>query len=1039
MAMNDAANAAPARDGAGGRRFVGSRPFKLGLIAVLLVGAYALIGFYAVPKWIRIAAVDAVQAQLGMPLGLGEIRVNPFLFTLEVRDIALPDAARGEPVVALDRLFVDFESSSLWHRALVFRDIALGGPFARVIILPDGSVNLARLAPQTPAEPEPAPAAESALPALWIQALEVTAGRVNFADRSLRETPEMAIAAIEFALRDFRTNPEGGAASLDARSEDGEGFAWEGRISLTPVSSQGHFSITALKARTVWEFLSEQLPAELTSGSIDLTGSYEFALDPAPDFKLELPEIKISQLDLKARDADAPWVQVDGVTVSDTAVTNRDQSVRVGALAIDGVAVDAWLEPDGSLNLLRLAGSQSGATAAEAGAATTEEPAAAPDEAQAPESATPPPADTPATQDTSGDWSVELAQLAINGANIAFEDRTFTPPNPTKVGPMALTASGLSLDLSRRIGLTLEATINDRGLLTVKGDLAPDPLAGDLDVAYRKGSILVAQPYVSRLADITVREGAFEVDGKLALRPAGTADPWLAFAGNFAATDLHTVDNVQQQDLINFERLDAKGIEFALAPDKLVIDEVAVTKPFARVIIESDQTINVVQVFETDGTAASRTEAPAQEENGKTSPQAKQSATASEEGTFPVTIGKVTVKGGTLDFSDFFIKPNFQARIDALNGHIARMSSDPSSHAKLEFNGQVISEYSPVSITGDMNLFSFDRHTDVDMQFRNIDLPVFNPYSGKFAGYAIAKGKLTTELSYEIKDRQLDAQHHIQIDQLEWGEKTDSKDAVSLPLKLATALLKDRNGLIDLDVPIGGSLDDPTFKLGPIIWKVVKNLLVKIVTAPFAFIGSLFQGAENAQFVTFAAGSAELTPENAESLAALAKALLERPQLKLDIPTRRMPEVDRPALIQRQYDEALGTAAAIAAGKGADAPVDFAALTPDKQLEALTGMYTVLAGSLPQTPEPPAPPEGTSRSDAKALALEHAIDYLKEANRSLIEITDDALRELAETRAQAIQKTLLASAAIDPERVFITGGDKVTVDGDRVKLELGLE
>ena len=144
-------------------------------------------------------------------------------------------------------------------------------------------------------------------------------------------------------------------------------------------------------------------------------------------------------------------------------------------------------------------------------------------------------------------------------------------------------------------------------------------------------------------------------------------------------------------------------------------------------------------------------------------------------------------------------------------------------------------------------------YTDLAMSFRNIELSTFNPYSGKFAGYNISKGKLTTELHYKVDGRKLDAQHHIIVEQLEFGDKTESKDAVSLPVKLAVALLKDRNGVIDLNLPVTGSLDDPKFKLGPIIWKVFVNILEKAVTAPFALLGSLFGGGPDLQFVDFRA------------------------------------------------------------------------------------------------------------------------------------------------------------------------------------------
>jgi len=189
-----------------------------------------------------------------------------------------------------------------------------------------------------------------------------------------------------------------------------------------------------------------------------------------------------------------------------------------------------------------------------------------------------------------------------------------------------------------------------------------------------------------------------------------------------------------------------------------------------------------------------------------------------------------------MDFADLSVKPNFATGIQKLEGSITGLSSQPKSRAHIDLHGSV-DQFAPVSIVGDVNVLGAALYTDLTMSFHNIELSTFNPYSGKFAGYNISKGKLSTDLHYLVDGRKLDAQHHIVVDQLEFGDKTESKDAVSLPIKLAVALMKDRNGVIDLNLPVNGSLDDPQFKLGPIIWKVFVNILEKAVTAPFALLG----------------------------------------------------------------------------------------------------------------------------------------------------------------------------------------------------------
>ena len=263
--------------------------------------------------------------------------------------------------------------------------------------------------------------------------------------------------------------------------------------------------------------------------------------------------------------------------------------------------------------------------------------------------------------------------------------------------------------------------------------------------------------------------------------------------------------------------------------------------------------------------------------------------------------------------------------------------------------------FSPVSVSGEVNVLSAALYTDLKMNFRNIELSIFNPYSGKFAGYNITKGKLTTELHYKVDGRKLDAQHHIVIDQLEFGDKTASKDAVSLPVKLAVALLKDRNGVIDLNLPVAGSLDDPKFRLAPIIWKVLVNILEKAVTAPFALLGALFGGGPDIQFVDFQPGVSTLDAAAADKVKTIAKALNARPQLKIEVPIAVVPDIDRPALIAAQFNAQLQEVQVAGQSRkkpaaGAAAPA-FEQLNPAAQLELLTELYTRDVGAQPKYPD----------------------------------------------------------------------------------------
>jgi hypothetical protein len=449
-------------------------------------------------------------------------------------------------------------------------------------------------------------------------------------------------------------------------------------------------------------------------------------------------------------------------------------------------------------------------------------------------------------------------------------------------------------------------------------------------------------------------------------------------------------------------------LRYTMAPDSLGIDRVLVRRPYARVVISKERILNISAVLNPGGDGAAAPAAP---------PPA---ATTAE---LPIRIREVRVEAGRMNFSDLSVLPNFSAEVQDLSGTVSQLSSARNSRATVSLAGN-LGEFSPVTISGEVQPFAFDEFTDIGLTFENIALPVFNPYSGEFAGFNIANGKLTTKLLYQVEARQLQAGHEIRIDQLEWGEASEYKGEATLPVKFATSLLKDRNGVINLDIPVTGSLDDPQLRIGPIVWQVIRNLVVKAATAPFALLGSLFKGAEEAQFVDFLPGDAALAPRAAEQLAVLAQSLSEKPELRLEIPAGVIETVDRPALLERKFQALLPA---------------FDTMSATQKIDALTALIRRLTGNAPVVPVPPAPPVGTTPADALAQREVATLDYLTKEARSRVQATDSDLEALALARADAVQHALLASGALQPARVFITRNGKLGSNEGNVRLELGLE
>jgi hypothetical protein len=633
-----------------------------------------------------------------------------------------------------------------------------------------------------------------------------------------------------------------------------------------------------------------------------------------------------------------------------------------------------------------------------------------------------------------------LDRFVLNDASVDFQDRTLAQPARVRIAPLRLTATGAGSDLSRPVSIHFDAGINGKGHAVGDTTLTPASLAGDLDFTLTGLALKPFVPYMPPLKTLELRSGVADVSGKAHFE--GAKIPALRFTGNAAISDFSLLETTTSSPLFSWQAFTLRGIN--LRNSKVDIRQAGLVKPVGQVVVMPDRSFNFTPLMPPKADAeeiATANPGPANSATALPGRAATIIAPAHAAAATPALTVRLTtldIRGGSMGFADQSIQPNFAARIDELKGTIGNITNVPGQIAAIDLSGQVIDQFSPATIKGSMDLMAYDRKTDMQVIFRNIELPVFNPYSGRYAGYAIGKGKLTTELSYKIDNRALKAGHHVIIDQLEWGQATESKDVVPLPVRLATALLKDNKGVIDLNLPVEGSLDDPKFRIWPVIWQIVGNVIVKAVTAPFQLIGSLFAGADKAQYIDFAPGSASLPQGSAESLAALAKALNQRPVLKLDIPAGPGTREDAIAIADAAIDRAL---LADDAGK----VTSVAALDRDDQHDRLENLYRSKLG------------KGAAYPDFSADALKAASgagpDADEDDRRTLLEtqwLRDEMrksfapgapeLTALGTARATAVRNALLADgSSLDPARLFMAANIAATANEGHSRVELKFE
>lgn len=972
------------------------RRFRIGIAAVvILVLIYALLGFLLVPKLAR----SAIQNQLGRDgrqLAIDRFAFNPFSLDARIEGFALNDA-QGAPLLAFKTLDVNAAVfASLWQRGLVLQEVSLGSPYVSLVRGADGTINLLALLPPSKKASQPAAGAP---PRIRISRFAVDEGKLDLEDEMTsagRPQPFVTtLSPIHFDLKDFRTEQAyDNAYQFSARVASGEELDWSGEFSLQPLASSGRFALRKLQAKTIDAYLQGQLPVQLLSGVGTVEGRYQLRFDPALALDLELPSVTVQQLALGERGTATaePPLAIAELRIAGVALSLAQRSVTVHSLEIDGAKINAQREKDGSLSLSRLL--------PQPPRVTVEPVVPVPrtrtkQDAQTPVAATLPPGAADAS------WRIGIESIKLAGGALAFDDRAVTPAVHFALDPINLGVAGYSSASDAKLKLSGDLRLNQKTRLALDGDVQLQPLGTTLNLVLQDLALAPLQPYLAPYTGLRLKSG--QLGGKFQLRYATAPDTStsLAFSGDLGVADFVAQDPLQQ-DFLKWRQLSLSGIDYQQTPPKLVIDRITVSAPYARVVIEEDRSLNVSQVLSPPSAAA---------------PATKPAAATAATKPLPIRIGTISVDNGSANFADHSIKPPFATAIAGLAGRITGLSSEPASRAKLSFTGNV-DKYAPVVISGEINPLAASKYADVNLSFRNMDLTTFNPYSGRFAGYNIAKGKLTTELEYKIDNRKLDAKHHVVIDQLEFGEATGSKEAVPLPVRLAVSLLKDRRGVIDIDLPVAGSLDDPSFRVGPVLWKVFVNLLTRIVTAPFAAIGHLFGGGAELSYVDFGAGSATLSADAAAKLGTLATALAERPQLRLDVPLVTAAAEDRAALAQTALAQALPpTLTADAAAKD--------------RIKALERIYR------DQFKKAPAYPDASGNKDEVAQA--HS-SFLEAALLQRLGPDEASLQQLAKDRAQAVQAALLANPGIVAERIFITGGtDDATTEGGMVRMALTLK
>ncbi|MDH4580471.1 DUF748 domain-containing protein [Pseudomonas sp. BN415] len=937
---------------------------------LIVVALYSLLGFLIIPGIALRVANQQLAQYATVPARLERIQLNPFSLELTLWGLHIGDDKTEH--LGFERLYANLQLDSLWSNALHLADVELDKSTTEVLFAKDGTLNLAQLFKLPPSEPKPEEPAGDPFP-LRIDRIELSEGGLHFEDQRPSEPIEFVYDSLNLELHNLSTLPDDNAEmSLVATGPYGGRVDWQGQISLVPFSSSGQLKITDGKMKAFWPYVRDAVPLVLDKGIMSLSTDYRLSLAEGTQLNLDKIWIKVAPFAIKAPD-NRPLVNLEVLEVSDSSLDLVKQEVLIGKIHSQNLETWAARESDGQLDWQKL-------FASEAKPAPKAEEKPAPDQAE--------------SKDEPGKpWVVKLRETQLRGYKVHLADRVPKDPVQLELGPLNLDLKDFDSRGETPFNLSLDTGLGKQGKVQAVGQVQLKPTTAKLQVQTRDVDLRVAQAYLSPFVRLELRSGMLDSDVNVDLK--STEPLALGITGRALVNQLHTLDTIKERDFVRWQQLLVDGLNYQHG-DSLNIDKVSLNQPYARFIINEDLTTNA-----SDLVIKQPTEAGAQ----ATAPTKPEPAGKP----LGIRIGGIDIKDGSANFADFSLTPNFATAIQQLNGEIGTLDNRNPKPAKVAVNGKV-DRYAPVTIKGSLNPFDPLDSLDIATSFKRVELTTLTPYSGKFAGYRIRKGRLNLDLHYQIEKGQLKAENHLVLEQLQLGEQVSSPDAVDLPVRLAVALLKDTEGKIDISLPVAGNLNDPQFSVAPIVWQTLRNLVLRAVQAPFNFVAGLVGGSsEDLGQVPFPAGSSELDAEAQKSLDTLADALKKRPTLRLEVEGASAKTVDGPLLAEQRLNrEFQSTYYKIAQRRGDKVPTEASQIEvpEDEKAPMLEGIYRT---RLKQ--QPPAEWKDLD-SDQRAAKLREAV-LVSWAQSDLL------LRQLGQARAASIKDYLVDRGGLADDRIFL--------------------
>ncbi|MBU0970343.1 MAG: DUF748 domain-containing protein [Proteobacteria bacterium] len=904
------------------------------------------------------------------------------------------------PILNAPHISFTIDPSAILEKKIRVSGLKILSPKLHLSRDADGNLNLLKYLPGEEDSEKKVSSEQNTDMVFQLDSGEIKEGVLFFTDASGKTPFETTLAPVSIKLKQFLAKEDvQGEFAISLDTEAHESLSTQGRFSTGPLGIEGTVRLEKLSIPKFAPYYENLINFDIQEGQAHLDAG--FSLKQTGDnlaIVIENKQLRFTDFRFWDRVNKELPVIIPELILMDSVLDTEKKRLDLGKITTSQGRILLKRQADASINLVKnLVSGQTQAPVHKNAA----------DEKNSSSGQSPPV--MPDLEGNSPPWQISLSSLAMDNFSLAFSDIGAKVPVAVDLSDIRIQANGFNSLDGQKTQIDAKMKWNKSGKIEIKGSLLPSPFSADLDLLLDKIDIHSLEPYFADQVNIAIPKGFFQAQGHIALqmnqKPPAAA-PFFTFKGKAFITDFVSLDKGSGTLFFKCNSLYFSGTDVSLFPVKVSVKEISLTDFYSRIIISDKGNINLRQILVQDEKLQDGSDP------GTASAKDKQKAMSLPE----IGISNVTLQGGIIEYTDYFTRPNVTAEMKEIAGQIKGLSSSDGSIAQMQLRG-LHGKSSPLEISGRISPLTPKKFYDLDISFKDIELPRFSPYAAKYIGYKIEKGKLVLNLKYKIDGNKLESQNRLFLDQFTLGEKVESKDATNLPVPLAISLLKNAKNQIDLNLPVNGDIGDPKFSFSSAIFGVFGNLIMKVVAAPFKFLGAIFEGGEELGFINFEFGSDVLKEDQIEKLDQLVHILVEKKELKLVIIGTYDRNQDSQILRESRYE----------------------ALLKSERVQELVERKTLSMGDVTRLP---------GERESAILAAYELADFLKPMDKdgrekevsiqekekllvTHVDITENDLKKLAMDRAENIQAYLLSTAKIQPARLFLSDPDALESEADQ--------